>query len=57
MWVSGRVKDADNGKGKEIDIWAEIKNIEARYNAVRLTAEANRPDTYIKVPAETSSEK
>jgi len=57
MWASGRVKDADNGKGKEIDIWAEIKNIEARYNAVRLTAEANRPDTYIKVPAETSSEK
>lgn len=35
----------------EFDVWAEIKAIEARYNAVRLTAEANRPDTYIKVPA------
>lgn len=27
-----------------------MKGIERRYNGVRLTAEANRPDTYIKVP-------
>ena len=49
-WVSGRERDVANSKGKEIDIWAEVRNIEARYNAVRLTAEANRPDSYIRVP-------
>ena len=32
------------------DVWDVVKGIEARYNTVRLTAEANRPDTYIKVP-------
>jgi len=35
---------------KRLDVWETVRAIEARYNAVRLTAEANRPDTYIKVP-------
>ncbi|CAG8955295.1 hypothetical protein HYFRA_00011277 [Hymenoscyphus fraxineus] len=32
------------------DIWALVREIEARYQTMRLTLEANRPDTYIKVP-------
>ncbi|RFU34226.1 hypothetical protein B7463_g2181, partial [Scytalidium lignicola] len=44
MQISGKVE------GKSIDVWQEIKVIEARYNAVRLTGEANRPDSYTKVP-------
>lgn len=47
MVISGKIPGT---KGKEIDVWAEIKAIEARYSAVRLTSEANRPDTYIRVP-------
>ncbi|KAH8686128.1 hypothetical protein BGZ60DRAFT_523390 [Tricladium varicosporioides] len=41
------------GKPEEIaglDVWALIREIEARYRTMRLTLEANRPDTYIKVP-------
>jgi len=33
-----------------IDIWATVRDIEARYQTMRLTLEANRPDTYIRVP-------
>lgn len=33
-----------------LDIWATVRDIEARYQTMRLTLEANRPDTYIKVP-------
>ena len=52
MVVSGRLVGAgEKEKERTLDVWAEIKEIEARYNAVRLTMEANRPDTYIKVPA------
>lgn len=47
MVISGKIPGT---QGKEIDVWAEIKGIEARYNAMRLTSEANRPDTYIRVP-------
>jgi hypothetical protein len=48
MVVSGRVPGV---KGvAELDVWEIVKEIEGRYNAVRLTSEANRPDTYIKVP-------
>jgi hypothetical protein len=46
--VSGKVE----GSKEDLDIWGMVKAIEARYSAVRLTAEANRPDTYIKVPVE-----
>jgi hypothetical protein len=49
MAISGRVPGME-GKEKEIDVWKEIKGIEAKYSAVRLTNEANRPDTYIRVP-------
>ncbi|KAF4625008.1 hypothetical protein G7Y89_g13164 [Cudoniella acicularis] len=43
------------GFGKEeevaaLDVWSLIKEIEARYKTMRLTLEANRPDTYIQVP-------
>jgi hypothetical protein len=48
MVISGRVPGAQGVK--EIDVWETVRAIEARYNAVRLTSEANRPDTYIKVP-------
>jgi hypothetical protein len=33
-----------------LDIWGTVRDIEARYQAMRLTLEANRPDTYIRVP-------
>jgi hypothetical protein len=33
-----------------MDIWATVRDIEARYQTMRLTLEANRPDTYIRVP-------
>ena len=33
-----------------LDIWATVRDIEARYQTMRLTLEANRPDTYIRVP-------
>ena len=46
MVVSERV----DGRVEDLDVWAVVRGIEARYTAVRLTAEANRPDTYIKVP-------
>jgi hypothetical protein len=49
MVISGKIP----GSKKDIDVWAEIKAIEARYNAVRLTSEANRPDTYIRVPVQS----
>jgi SMODS and SLOG-associating 2TM effector domain len=48
MAVSGRVEGVQGPK--KLDVWETVRAIEARYNAVRLTAEANRPDTYIKVP-------
>ncbi|CZR58504.1 uncharacterized protein PAC_08396 [Phialocephala subalpina] len=49
MVFAGRIPGA--GTQMEIkDVWEVVKGIEARYNTVRLTAEANRPDTYIKVP-------
>lgn len=44
MQATGKVE------GKHIDIWEEIKLIEARYNAVRLTVEANRADSYTPIP-------
>jgi len=48
MAISGRIPGQ---KGvAELDVWEIVRAIEARYNAVRLTSEANRPDTYIKVP-------
>lgn len=48
MVISGRVPDAQGVK--EIDaVWAMVKAIEARYTAVRLNTEANRPDTYVPV--------
>ena len=46
MAISGKIP----GTKKEIDVWAEIKGIESRYSATRLTNEANRPDTYIRLP-------
>jgi hypothetical protein len=47
MVVSGRVPGV---KGvKELDVYETIKTIEAKYHAVRLTCEANRPDGYTKV--------
>lgn len=45
MVIQGHAK----AEGK-LDIWKEVRGIEARYNTMRLTLEANRPDTYIKVP-------
>ncbi len=47
--VSGKVEK----KPEELDIWGIVRAIEARYNNVRLTSEANRPDTYIRVPLTT----
>ncbi|KAH8812740.1 hypothetical protein F5884DRAFT_786243 [Xylogone sp. PMI_703] len=44
MHMSGKVV------GRTIDVWEEIKVIEAMYAGVRLTGEANRPDSYTKVP-------
>lgn len=49
--VSGRVEGEKLGKDvSELKVWDIVKGIEARYTAVRLTGEANRPDTYIQVP-------
>jgi len=48
MVVSGRVKGVK--EVKELDVWEVVRGIEARYTAVRMTSEANRPDTYIRVP-------
>jgi len=45
MAINGKIPE---GQGKVNDVWAEIKGIEARYNAARVTSEANRPDTYIR---------
>ena len=47
MVISGKIPAT---QGREIDVWEEIKGIEARYGGMRLTSEANRPDTYIRVP-------
>ena len=48
MAISGKIPE---GQVKVTNVWEEIKGIEAAYNAMRLTSEANRPDTYIPVPA------
>lgn len=50
MIYAGRVGDGTKVELK--DVWDIVKVIERRYNTVRLTCEANRPDTYIKVPQE-----
>ncbi|KAG0647851.1 hypothetical protein D0Z07_5957 [Hyphodiscus hymeniophilus] len=47
MIMTGKISGTTE---KQIDVWSEIKSIEARYNAVRVTSEANRPDTYVRVP-------
>jgi hypothetical protein len=40
-----------HGRGlPPLDIWRTVRDIEARYQTMRLTLEANRPDTYIRVP-------
>jgi hypothetical protein len=44
--VSGKVE----GRIEDLDVWGSVRTIEARYQNVRLTCEANRPDTYIRVP-------
>lgn len=48
MVFAGRIGDGTQVELK--DVWEMVKGIERRYNLVRLTCEANRPDTYIKVP-------
>lgn len=45
--VSGKVE----GRVEDLDVWGSVRMIEARYQNVRLTSEANRPDTYVRVPA------
>lgn len=50
MIYAGRVGDGTKVELK--DVWDIVKVIERRYNTVGLTCEANRPDTYIKVPQE-----
>lgn len=49
MYVSGRAKDMGDHSMKEINIWETIRDIERKYDGVRLTSEVNRPDTYIKL--------
>jgi hypothetical protein len=48
--VSGKVE----GRIEDLDVWGSVRAIEARYQNVRLTNEANRPDTYIRVPPRTA---
>jgi len=45
--VSGRV---EGRKVEELDVWGMVRTVEEKYQANRLTSEANRPDTYIKLP-------
>lgn len=44
-----------HGQGTaNLDVWAAVREVEARYKTMRLTLEANRPDTYITVPPSIS---
>jgi len=59
MVVSGRIDGKVVGFGEkdnvpQMDVWGAVKDIEERYAAMRLTCEANRPDTYITVPLKRS---
>jgi len=44
--VSGKVE----GREEDLRVWEKVRAVEERYQGVRLTMEANRPDTYITVP-------
>ncbi|RDL35944.1 Uncharacterized protein BP5553_06556 [Venustampulla echinocandica] len=49
MLMQGHAEGAAN-----LDVWAAVREVEARYKTMRLTLEANRPDTYIQVPPSIS---
>jgi hypothetical protein len=44
--VSGKVE----GRIEDLDVWGTVRLVEEKYQTIRLTCEANRPDTYIRVP-------
>ena len=48
MIVTGKTK-------KPLDVSEKVKSIEAKYYSVRVTAEANRPDSYEKIANVTRS--
>ncbi|KAE8444352.1 hypothetical protein EG329_000662 [Mollisiaceae sp. DMI_Dod_QoI] len=51
MVFAGRIPGIEGSERELKDIWDTVKGIERRYNLVRMTAEANRPDTYINTAA------
>jgi hypothetical protein len=53
MAFSGKLPGAAENQ-KDIDVQAEIKTIEGKYKDVKLTLEANRPDTYEKINTTTT---
>jgi len=42
--------DEEAGNGKRETVQDMIRNVEAKYKLVRLTAEVNRPDSYTVIP-------